>query len=342
MASSIEPEIQKNRIDSKTPGKKRTALFLSGKQRIYSFMLIGVVVILFIVLSVLIPNFLTVHNFLNIFIQATVVGLLAIGVTPVLICGGIDLSLAALMVVAAILGTSLMGKTGNTFIGILAMLMMGTLGGVFNGFFVTKLKMVPFVVTFSTMVVASGFSVWYTGSESIFGLTDGFVNLGVGRIGPLPIPILILIIVGIISYLIFSRSFLGRWLYATGCNPKAARGCGIPTEKVGFLVYVISGFFAGLAAIIITARLGSASPTMAREGVILDYISAAVIGGVSIYGGKGTAVGAIIGALLITVLGNSMNMLGVTYFTSLIVKGLVIILAVGLDTLRTRQGNVKT
>jgi ribose/xylose/arabinose/galactoside ABC-type transport system permease subunit len=314
--------------------------FITRRLSYYDWLFFAVIIVSLIVLAIVVPNFLSVGNILNVFRQATIVSLLAIGVTPVLISRGIDISLVSIMAAAGIIGTSVMKMTNSTILGIATMLAIGMIVGAFNGFCVAKLKMVPFIVTLSSMTVTTGFAIWYTKAESIFGLTAGFANIATGRIGPIPIPIIILVIVGVIIHLILTRSFLGRWLYAAGVNPKAAKAVGIPTEKITFAVFILAGFFAGFAAIIMTGRLGSASPAMAKEGLILDYISAAVIGGVSIYGGKGSAAGAILGALLITILGNSMNLLGVSYFTSLIVKGFVIIFAVGLDALRQRNAKL--
>jgi ribose transport system permease protein len=151
-----------------------------------------------------------------------------------------------------------------------------------------------------------------------------------------PVPVFLLFIVVVLAQVLMTRSLYGRWLYAVGKNAKTARVSGIPTDLVTFGCYVLSGFMAGMAAIVYTARLMSASASMGRENVVLDIISSAVVGGVSIYGGKGSPLGAVLGALFITSITNSMNLSNVSYFTTLLIKGIIIIVAVGLDSLRRR------
>jgi ribose/xylose/arabinose/galactoside ABC-type transport system permease subunit len=261
---------------------------------------------------------------------------MAIGMTIVLITGGIDLSLPAVMALSGIAGAMFMRAGGHPIIGVLIMLAVGSAVGAFNGFAVARLKMIPFVVTLSTMVIAGGTSVWITNATSIGGLPDGFVDTVTGRLLGIPMPVFLLFVVVIVAQILVTRSIYGRWLYAVGKNLKTARVSGIPADAVTFGAYVVSGFTAGLAGIIITARLMSAAASMGQENLVLDIISSAVVGGVSIYGGVGTPLGAVLGALFITSITNSMNMLGVSYFTTLLIKGTIIILAVGIDSLRRR------
>jgi ribose transport system permease protein len=186
------------------------------------------------------------------------------------------------------------------------------------------------------MNIATGASIWVTEQVSVAPINEGFINVVMAKLGIIPVPVIFLVIVTALAMILIKDGLFGRWLYAVGTNARAARVSGIPTDRVIFGTYAVSGFFAGLAAIVVVARLMSAAPTMGDEGVVLDIVSSAVIGGVSIYGGVGSPLGAVLGALFITLITNSMNMLHVSYYTTLVVKGLVIVIAVALDSLRRR------
>jgi len=301
-----------------------------------NFVLIIIAVAIFFCMSVFVPRFFTVNNFINIVVQTSTVSLLAIGVTFVLITGGIDLSLPSIMAASAVIGASYIQQGGSPVIGALIMVLTAVACGTVNGLAVSKARMIPFVVTLSTMVVASGLAVWYTKAESISGLPDSYIDTITGHIGPIPVPAVLLILFAVLAHFLLSRSIFGRWVYAVGVNERTARVSGMPTSRVLLSVYVISAFFSGIGAIVLTARLGSASASMGGDTLVMDVISSAVIGGVSIYGGVGSIPGAVLGALFITIISNSMNLLGISYYTTLMIKGLVIILITALDTLRPR------
>ena len=304
--------------------------------RLVSNLSIIILVVVLLLLALFVPNFATSRNIVNIFVQASTLGLMAIGVSNVLITGGMDLSIPSNMALSAILGAMVMRDTGNLVGGALVMVLAGTLIGCFNGFAVARLKMIPFVVTLATMTVLSGTAVWITNSTSVAITSEEFYGTLLDRTLTIPRPIIILAIVALIATVVIRKSLYGRWLYAIGVNVKAARVSGVPTERVIFSAYVVSGFFAGLTAVLLSARLGSASANMGNDGVVLDVISSAVVGGVSIYGGVGGPLGAVLGAIFITAISNSMNAMQISYFTSLIIKGIVIITFVALDTLRRR------
>ena len=304
--------------------------------RLVSNLSIIILVGVLLLLALFVPNFATSRNIVNIFVQASTLGLMAIGVSNVLITGGMDLSIPSNMALSAILGAMVMRDTGSLVGGALVMVLAGTLIGCFNGFAVAKLKMIPFVVTLATMTVLSGTAVWITNSTSVAITSEAFYTTLLDRTLGIPRPIIILAIVALIATVVIRKSLYGRWLYAIGVNVKAARVSGVPTDRVIFSAYVVSGFFAGLTAVLLSARLGSASANMGNDGVVLDVISSAVVGGVSIYGGVGGPLGAVLGAIFITAISNSMNAMQISYFTSLIIKGIVIITFVALDTLRRR------
>ena len=323
-------------LEEKTPPANLPAERSFATKQIISKIPIVILAIAVVVLFLAVPNFRNTRNLLNIGVQTAGIGLMAIGETAVLITGGIDLSVPSVMALSGITGAMFMRAGGNPVLGVIIMLAMGTLWGAFNGFAVARLKMIPFVVTLSTNVIAMGMAVWVTNATSVGGIPESFTDTITGKIAGIPWPVIILLVVTIVVQVFIRRSLYGRWLYAVGTNIKAARVAGIPADNVIFGSYIFSGFFAGLAGMVITARLASAAPMMGRDSVVLDVIASAVVGGVSIYGGKGAPLGAVIGALFITSISNSMNMLGVSYFTTLLVKGLVIILAVALDSLRKR------
>lgn len=294
-------------------------------------------ILLFLVIVFLgffVPHFLTTRNIINILRQSSALGLMAIGLTAVLIGGGIDLSIPSIMALGGIIGAIFMRGGGNPILAGLIMIAVCTLGGAVNGCVVAYLRMIPFVVTLSTMYVATGASIWLTREISVAGLHPAFVDTVMARIWIIPVPVIFLTIVTGMVAILIKQAIYGRWLYAVGANPAVARSMGIPKDGMIFGTYVFAGFFAGLAAIVTTAWLMSASATMGEQGIVLNVISSAVIGGVSVYGGVGSPLGAVIGAIFITMISNSMNMMQVSYFMTLVIKGCVIVLVVALDSYR--------
>ena len=216
--------------------------------------------------------------------------------------------------------------------GPLIMIGAGLAIGTVNGFAVGRLKMIPFVVTLAMMTMVSGATVWMTNSLSISQLPATFVDVfGARPILKIPVTVLIVAGLGFVLTTLMRSSIAGRWVYAVGINEKAAQVARIPIARVVLGSYVFSGFMAGLAAILVTARLGAASANMGNDAMVLDIVSACVVGGVSIYGGSGRILSALFGALLITVVSNAMNLMGVSFYFSLVIKGAVIIAFVAAD-----------
>ena len=298
--------------------------------QVFPFVLLTSVVLF---LAIAVNDFFSVQNILNVLLQAVPLGLMAIGMTLVMITGGIDLSIPSLMAFSGIIGAMALRDGAEPIGAGLIMIGVALVGGTVNGFAVAYLRMIPFVVTLSMLAVVSGASVAVTNARSIGVAQDSpFISGVLTKIGDVPLPIIILFVVMLIVQLFLARSLFGRWLYAVGTNIRTARVSGIPTRRVIFLAYLAAGLMTGLAAIITTARQGAAAATIGREGVVLDVVSSAVLGGVSIYGGIGGAVNGVIGAILITLITNSMNLLNVSYFLSLVVKGVVIIAVVAFTT----------
>lgn len=277
------------------------------------------------------PNFFRPNNLINILVQTSSLGVMAIGMCVVMIGGGIDLSIPANMAFSAVIGALAM-RWGMP-VGIAVMLLTGAGIGLFNGLAVAIFGMTPFVVTLATMTVVGGATVWITNSQSISDFPEIFFDIMLARPGGIPVSVIILLVVALVASLVMSSTVFGRWLYAVGLNPKAARVARVPLERVLLLTYVISGLLAGLAAAMLTARLGSASANLGNDGVVLDIVSACVVGGISIYGGSGRPIGAVLGALFIILIGNSLNQLGVSYFMNLVVKGVAIVAFICLDRL---------
>ena len=281
------------------------------------------------------PNFFSVRNLVNVLIQGSSLGVMAIGLTFVMIVGGIDLSIPATMAFAAVLGAFVMPVWGISA-GVATMLASGFAVGAFNGLAVAWFEMTPFVVTLASMTVIGGATVWMTNSQSLSDFPDAFFDMFLSAPGGVPVAVLILVLIAAIASLILSSTAYGRSLYAVGLNARAARLARAPVEWILFSTYAISGLLAGVAAVMLTARLGSASANLGSDGVVLDIVTACVVGGVSIYGGAGMATGAVLGALFVTLISNSLNQLGVSYFMTLVVKGIAIILFIWIDRISAR------
>ncbi len=284
------------------------------------------------------PVFFRTRNLINVVNQASVLAILAMGMTVVMLGGGIDLSLPANMALAGILGSMAMINLDSVWIGCLVMMATGMAIGALNGLAVARLKMIPFVVTLAMMTVCGGISVWLTNSVSISNQPERFFDVFLTRINGLPIGIFIMLVVVLLVQGWVSFSRFGWHVYALGTNADAARISRVPVEKVLFQTYLLAGTMAGIAAILITARLGTASANVGNDNVILDVITACVVGGVSIYGGIGRPIGALLGAILVILLGNVFNLLGLSFFIGLMVKGVIIIAFVALDSAFARLG----
>ncbi len=291
--------------------------------------LIGLV-LLCIVITIVTPNFLSVSNITNVFTQVSVNAIIAIGMTFVILTGGIDLSVGSTLAISGAVGASIVKSTGKVFLAIIVAAVIGIAVGLINGLLVSKGKLQAFIVTLATMTIFRGATLVFTDGTPISKLPEAFVKIGNGKLGFMPIPVIITIIIAIIAVYALSQTRFGRYLYALGGNEDASRLSGINTDKIKTLVYVVSGFASAIAGVIITSRIGSASPN-AGTGFELDAIAAVVIGGTSLAGGEGTITGTLIGALIIGVLNNGLNLMNVSPFYQSIVKGLVILIAVLLD-----------
>ena len=291
---------------------------------------------LVIVMSFLSDRFLTLPNMLNIFRQVSIMGIMAVGMTMVILSQGIDLSVGSLLALSGAVTAGFMAGETNMVLAILVGLAVGTGLGLFNGFMISKANLPDFIVTLAMMSIARGLTLVYTGGRPISGFDPAFRTIGGGRVGMIPVPVIIFLVIILIGYFILNKTTFGRYIYAVGGNKEAARLAGINTDAIKLKVYAISGFLAAVSGIILTSRLNSAQPT-AGVAYELDVIAMVVLGGTSLTGGKGSVGGTLIGALIIGVLNNSLNLLGVASFYQEVAKGLVILVAVLLDSLQHRD-----
>jgi len=283
---------------------------------------VGVVVI-FTILS---DRFLTVSNMLNILRQISINGTIAFGMTFVILSGGIDLSVGSVFAFSAVVGASVL-QGGNVLPGILAALGVGAAFGAFNGVIIARMKLQPFIVTLATMAIARSFTQAYSQGRPITGFPDSFRQLGRGEFLGIPVPVFVMFGVFILVWYILSNTKLGLYTYAIGGNEEATRLSGVKVIRYKILIYTISGALAALSGLILTARLNSAQPTFGT-GYELDAIAAVVLGGTSLFGGKGTIIGTLFGAMVMGIISNGMNLVSISPFYQQAVRGAVILLAV--------------
>lgn len=291
--------------------------------------LIGLV-LLCAIISIIAPRFLLLGNIINVFTQVSVNAVIAIGMTFVILTGGIDLSVGSTVAIAGAVAAAIVQSGGSVFIALIAALAIGAGIGLFNGLVISKFKLQAFIATLSTMTIFRGVTYVFTNGNPISGLGPNFTFIGNEDVFGIPFPVLILAIVFAIAWYIINQTRFGRYLYALGGNEDSTRLSGINTDKVKTIVFIISGITAALSGIIVTSRIGSASPN-AGAGYELDAIAAVVLGGTSTAGGEGSIGGTIIGAMIIGILSNGLDIMNVSPFYQLIVKGSVILIAVILD-----------
>lgn len=297
--------------------------------------LIGLLLIV-IIISIMSPNFLTLNNLLNVLRQVSINALIAFGMTFVILTGGIDLSVGSILALTGAVTAGLMSGGMDPLLAMFLGLLLGAVLGAINGVIIAKGKVAPFIATLATMTIYRGLTLVYTEGKPISGLGDSqaFQLLGKGYFFGIPVPVITMAITFGILYFILKKTTFGRRVYAVGGNEEASRLSGISVDRIKIYVYALTGMLAALAALILTSRLNSAQPT-AGNMFELDAIAAVVLGGTSLTGGRGWIVGTLIGALIIGVLNNGLNLIGVSSFFQQVVKGAVILVAVLLDRKKT-------
>jgi ribose transport system permease protein len=325
-----------------SPSQRATLMRSDAMQRLLAFAALIVIIIAFSLLS---PNFLQFDNIVGILIATTVNGILALGVTFVIISGGIDLSVGTVMTLSAVMTAVFVTEWHLPLpVGILAGILTGGLAGLVNGLFVAKLKIPSFIATLGMLNVAKGLALVISGLKPIyFNDTPEFNRAAMGSVvgGIVPgleIPnlVVVLFVCAVAASLILSKTILGRYTFALGSNEEAARLSGVNVDAWKIAVFTLGGLFGGIAGVLIGARLNSAQPSLG-QGYELDAIAAAVIGGTSLSGGEGSILGTVIGAFIISTLTNGLRILSVPQEWQTVVTGGIVILAVYLDIVRRRQ-----
>ncbi len=315
------------------PRRPTLAAVMQGKGRI-----IIALIILFIALSIASDSFLSRSNMLNILRQISTNAMVSFGMTLVILIGGIDLSVGSVMALVSMMTCGMISSAGlPIWLAVCLGLLLGAFLGFINGGIIAKTTVPPFIVTLATMSMARGAAYLYTNGKPIRVLDGGFNKIANTFIGPVAMPIIYMVALLIIIMIILNKTKFGRRIYAVGGNEQAAIFSGLPVAKVKILVYVISGTLAGIAGIVLSARMYTGQPATG-EGAELIAIASVVLGGTRFNGGIGSVGGTIIGCLLIGLINNGLNMLNVSSYVQTIIMGAVILIAVYFDSLRTENG----
>jgi ribose transport system permease protein len=293
--------------------------------------LVGLVV----VFSIISTDFRSVNNILALLKQASVNGLIAFGMTGVILTGGIDLSVGSTLALTSMLCAAMIHGGVPPVVAMLAVLVLGALFGALSGTLITKGRLQPFIATLITMTVFRGLTMIFSGGMPISNLGNNpfLVGIGKGTLLLVPVPVWIMLVMFALFFFVLNKTTFGRRVYATGSNEKAAKLAGVNVNKTKILVYIVSGVTATLAGLILLSRLGSAQPTIGT-GYEMDAIAAVVLGGTSMSGGRGKIYGTLVGVIIIAVLNNGLNIMNVSSYYQDVVKGLVILLAVLSDRKR--------
>lgn len=291
--------------------------------------------LLVVVISIISPEFRTGDNFLSLLRQSSINGLIAFGMTCVILTGGIDLSVGSVLALSTAVCAKMIASGVPVGAAIILGLVMGAVLGLISGFFVTKGRLQPFIATLITMTVYRGLTMIYTNGKPISNLGDSSLLklIGKGNILGIPVPVILLVLIFVGFFILLNKTTFGRRIYATGSNANCAKLAGVNINKTKIIVYMISGVMAALSGMILLSRLGSAQPTLG-SGYELDAIAAVALGGTSMNGGRGKIYGTFAGVLIIAVLNNGLNILGVSSYYQDVIKGLVILIAVLSDRKR--------
>ena len=299
----------------------------------------GTLIVLFAFFSIANPAFLQWSNISGVLLATAVIGILAVGTTLVIITGGIDLSIGTGMTFAAVITGTVITVFGMPiWVGILGGIATGALMGAINGANIVFLKVPPFIATLAMMMITQGLNMIVSGVKPVYIQVEGFQSIALGELIPgLPNAVLILFACAVVASILLTRTILGRYTFSIGSNEEATRLSGINTNKWKILIYMAAGIFTGIAGVVLASRLGSAQPQLGA-GYELQAIAAVVIGGTSMLGGRGSILGTLIGALVMSVLINGLRIMSIQTEWQNVVVGIVILLAVFSDSLRTRKG----
>ena len=299
--------------------------------------ILSVLLLIGIVLSILSPVFLTTSNIISVLLQISNNMFLALGMTLIIILGGIDLSVGSIVAMTGTLTVGFIVTDGlPILLAIFLGLLIGTACGCFNGLIVANFKVPAFIVTLAMMNIAKGIAYIYSGGRSTRIMNENFLKIGTGQLfGFIPYPVVYMIILIVIFVILLSKTKFGTYIYAVGGNRESAHLSGVPIKKVEIMVYTISGFLAAFAGLVLCSRMFSGQPA-AGGGYEMDAIAACVLGGISMSGGIGRISGTVIGAIVIGIISNGLNLMGVSSFWQLVVKGMIILVAVLIDSQKGR------
>lgn len=303
-------------------------------KKISTFLILAFVFLFFTVAT---DNFFAVKNMINILRQVAVLGILTAGMTFVIISGGMDLSVGSQLGLTGVLCAMFITEFQiNDFVSVVLAVLIATAFGVITGLLIVSLNVSAIVITLGMQTVIRGFAYIFSGGIPIYDIPEELVFIGQGYIGPIPVPVIIMLVIVLIMGFILHKTYFGRYVYAIGGNVEAARLAGVQVNKILVALYAVSGFLSGIAGIILMGRVSSGAPT-SGQGTEMEVITAVIIGGVSINGGKGNMVGAFFGALIIGILSNGLTIMNVGQYYQDVITGLVLILAVAFDTLIGRE-----
>lgn len=291
-------------------------------------------ILMIIFFSIVSKNFFTSKNLLNVARQVSIFGIASIGMTYVILLGGIDLATGSIISLVNIVAAYIMVNMGlSPVIAIIASLVISTLIGLLNGIVIAEIKMPALIVTFASQTIFAGIAYIICGGIPISRFPESFLFLGQGYVGPIPIPVILMVVCFIIGAFILDKTYFGRYFYALGGNEEAAELSGIRVKRIKYLVYALSGFFAGVAGLVMLARANTGQPN-AGEGYEFDVITCVVLGGVSVNGGSGKMSNVVAGVLIIGILSNGMVLLNVSSYMQMVIKGIILLLAVGADCIQ--------
>lgn len=289
-----------------------------------------IMLIICIFAAILSPEFLSASNLFNVFKQIAVAGIVACGMTFVILTGGIDLSVGSIVGLAGVMSAGVLSTTGDPILAVLTAIGIGIGCGIINGFFIAGCGIPPFIATLGMMTLLRGCVLVYTKGSPISVKVDAYKFIGKGNLLGIPVPIIILILLFVFAHYILTQTAFGRSVYAFGGNREAARLSGISIKKTEWMVYIINGLLCGIAAIVLTARLGSAQST-SGSGIEMDAIAAVILGGTSLSGGTGYVLPTVVGAMIMGIIDNILTLMNVNPHATNIVKGAVILIAVLVD-----------
>ena len=301
------------------------------------YAIVGVLLALIIFFTIMSDSFLTAQNLLTVARQVAMLGISAVGMTCVILTAGIDLSVGSVMAITNITGSMMMVNAGLPILpAVILTLLIAACIGLINGFLVAFVRVPALITTLAMMTILRGLSFVLCGGMPVWGLPENFKRLGQGYFGPIPIPVIIMVLIFICGWIFLNRTKTGRYIYGLGGNREAVRLSGVNTKKIETLVFVISALLTGLAGVIMLSRINTGQPKIGT-GYEMDVITAVVLGGVSIMGGEGSLIGVFIGVLITGILSNGMILIGVGEYHQQITKGIVLLLAVIFDTMAKRK-----